>query len=233
MRSSRPFAKVAICHPSCNPPSLRKGKRKCALPMKPANRWNRLLAAVSFAGLLFGLVSMAAASDVGDRLEKGFLAAGLGSAAYLVALDERQRDEGGDHRRSGIDAARRHRRLSGVQPVGRHSRRAGALHEPAVARHDAISPPPRPIGSGWKCVSTTAPAGRAAAGRGSSPPRRCRRSSSSETQAKGPAKFDAVLPQPQTNHGYYRDIAVLAFPTPTAKATIDRLAAEDAFAAGI
>jgi hypothetical protein len=45
----------------------------------------------------------------------------------------------------------------------------------------------------------------------------------SETQAKGPAKFDAVLPQPATNHGYYRDIAVLAFPTPTAKATIDRL----------
>ena len=39
----------------------------------------------------------------------------------------------------------------------------------------------------------------------------------SETQAKGPAKFDAVLPQPQTNHGYYRDIAVLAFPTPSGK----------------
>jgi len=45
----------------------------------------------------------------------------------------------------------------------------------------------------------------------------------SETRAKGPAKFDAVLPQPRTNHGYYRDIAVLAFPTPSAKATIDKL----------
>ena len=45
----------------------------------------------------------------------------------------------------------------------------------------------------------------------------------SETQAKGPAKFDAVLPQPRTDHGYYRDIAVLAFPTPSAKATIDQL----------
>lgn len=45
-----------------------------------------------------------------------------------------------------------------------------------------------------------------------------------ETQAKGPSKFEAVLPQPTTNHGYYRDIAVLAFPTPKEKATIDRLA---------
>ncbi len=46
---------------------------------------------------------------------------------------------------------------------------------------------------------------------------------SSETQTTGPAKFDAVLPQPQTNHGYYRDIAVVAFPTPTDKTTIDQL----------
>ena len=36
----------------------------------------------------------------------------------------------------------------------------------------------------------------------------------SETKAKGPAKFDSVLPQPATNCGFYRDIAVLAFPTP-------------------
>ena len=44
----------------------------------------------------------------------------------------------------------------------------------------------------------------------------------SETQAKGPAQFDAVLPQPRTNLDYYRDIAVLAFPTPSAKATIEQ-----------
>ena len=56
-------------------------------------------------------------------------------AAHLVALDERQRDEGRHHRRSRIDAARRHRRRSDFQPVGGHSRRTGALLEPAVARH--------------------------------------------------------------------------------------------------
>ena len=35
----------------------------------------------------------------------------------------------------------------------------------------------------------------------------------SETGAKGPGRFSAVLPQPETRAGYYRDIAVLAFPT--------------------
>jgi hypothetical protein len=36
----------------------------------------------------------------------------------------------------------------------------------------------------------------------------------SETQVKGPAKFEDPLPQPPTKLGYYRDIAVLAFRTP-------------------
>ena len=35
-----------------------------------------------------------------------------------------------------------------------------------------------------------------------------------ETHVTGPARFDAVLPQPQAVAGFYRDIAVLAFPTP-------------------
>ncbi|MDF9828253.1 hypothetical protein M2447_002371 [Ereboglobus sp. PH5-10] len=38
-----------------------------------------------------------------------------------------------------------------------------------------------------------------------------------ERRVSGPAKFDAVLKQPQTNEGFYRDIAVLAFPTPEAE----------------
>jgi hypothetical protein len=46
----------------------------------------------------------------------------------------------------------------------------------------------------------------------------------SETHVKGPKKFDAVLPQPQTNLDYYRDIAVLAFPTPADKTRIEQLA---------
>jgi hypothetical protein len=36
----------------------------------------------------------------------------------------------------------------------------------------------------------------------------------SETHAQGPVAFAQDLPQPRTNHNYYRDIAVLAFPTP-------------------
>ena len=36
----------------------------------------------------------------------------------------------------------------------------------------------------------------------------------SETNLEGPKKFDGTLPQPEAVAGYYRDIAVLAFPTP-------------------
>ena len=36
----------------------------------------------------------------------------------------------------------------------------------------------------------------------------------SEVQACGPVAFSAILPQPETRCDYYRDIAVLAFPTP-------------------
>ncbi|MBI5864309.1 MAG: hypothetical protein HZB38_07365 [Planctomycetes bacterium] len=36
----------------------------------------------------------------------------------------------------------------------------------------------------------------------------------SETAVTGPAAFSELLPQPQSNKDYYRDIAVLAFPTP-------------------
>jgi len=36
----------------------------------------------------------------------------------------------------------------------------------------------------------------------------------SETRAKGPGRFSAILPQPETRRDFYRDIAVLAFPAP-------------------
>ena len=45
----------------------------------------------------------------------------------------------------------------------------------------------------------------------------------SETKVKGPAHFDAALPQPPTKLGYYRDIAVLAFPTPLKDARVGNL----------
>jgi hypothetical protein len=37
----------------------------------------------------------------------------------------------------------------------------------------------------------------------------------SETIVEGPRRFDAVLPQPPTARGFYRDIVVLAYPAPT------------------
>ena len=39
---------------------------------------------------------------------------------------------------------------------------------------------------------------------------------STETQVRGGVRFTGVLPQPLTKQDYYRDIAVLAFPTPAA-----------------
>lgn len=42
-------------------------------------------------------------------------------------------------------------------------------------------------------------------------------------QVTGPKKFDAVLPQPETVCGFYRDIAVLAYPAPEETAMIPNL----------
>ncbi|HPS54360.1 MAG TPA: glycosyl hydrolase, partial [Sedimentisphaerales bacterium] len=35
-----------------------------------------------------------------------------------------------------------------------------------------------------------------------------------DTKTTGPAQFNQILPQPKANLNYYRDIAILAFPTP-------------------
>jgi len=43
---------------------------------------------------------------------------------------------------------------------------------------------------------------------------------SGEMRVRGPAKVDAVLPQPPMRVGYYRDAAVLAFKTPSAEAAL-------------
>jgi hypothetical protein len=50
----------------------------------------------------------------------------------------------------------------------------------------------------------------------------------SETNLEGPKKFDGMLPQPQAVAGYYRDIAVLAFPT-TGEFRIDNIQGEAAY----
>ena len=45
----------------------------------------------------------------------------------------------------------------------------------------------------------------------------------SELHVKGPVRFDAVVPQPKAILGHYRDIALLAFPTPGKEASIPSL----------
>ncbi len=51
-----------------------------------------------------------------------------------------------------------------------------------------------------------------------------------ETNVVGPRQFEANLAQPETLANYYRDIAVLAFPTPARDVRIDGLPAKAAFA---
>ncbi len=42
----------------------------------------------------------------------------------------------------------------------------------------------------------------------------------SEAHCTGPTRFDQVLPQPPTTEGFYRDIAVLAFPAPPGETSV-------------
>ncbi len=51
----------------------------------------------------------------------------------------------------------------------------------------------------------------------------------SQVQVKGPTKFVGKLPQPETRVGYYRDIAVLAFPTPKGNVRIENLRVKAAY----
>ena len=53
------------------------------------------------------------------------------------------------------------------------------------------------------------------------------RVTTSELEVTGPAQFNDTLPQPPTTLGFYRDIAVLAFPAPAAQATITNIDAKD------
>ena len=48
-----------------------------------------------------------------------------------------------------------------------------------------------------------------------------------ETRAAGPAPFSGVLPRTEKDNGFYRDIAVLAFPTPAAELSGDPLRIAD------
>ncbi len=49
-----------------------------------------------------------------------------------------------------------------------------------------------------------------------------------ETEVRGPKRVETVLPQPQATAGFYRDIAVAAFPTPAGRAHIPGFAVKSA-----
>ncbi len=51
-----------------------------------------------------------------------------------------------------------------------------------------------------------------------------------ETPVEGPQRFEGPLAQPKAVAGYYRDIAVLAFPTPAGKARIENIEGKSALA---
>lgn len=61
------------------------------------------------------------------------------------------------------------------------------------------------------------------------PPYAMQRLTLSEKNVHGPTSFDEVLPQPPTREGYYRDVAVLAFPTLPTQARISNIQAKAAF----
>ena len=52
----------------------------------------------------------------------------------------------------------------------------------------------------------------------------------SETNVTGPVRLELTLPQPNTVSNYYRDISVLAFPTPSGNSRISDIEAKAAFA---
>ncbi len=54
----------------------------------------------------------------------------------------------------------------------------------------------------------------------------------SETAVEGPRRFEGVLPQPKSRAGFYRDVAVLAFPTPAGDARIADLPEKALFVRG-
>ncbi|MEW6746944.1 MAG: glycosyl hydrolase [Planctomycetota bacterium] len=54
----------------------------------------------------------------------------------------------------------------------------------------------------------------------------------SETEASGPGRFEALLPSLPMNEGFYRDVSVLAFPTPASGALVPSLQEKALFRRG-
>ncbi|MBN2054310.1 hypothetical protein JW905_05275, partial [bacterium] len=53
-----------------------------------------------------------------------------------------------------------------------------------------------------------------------------------ETKVDGAKRIEQILPQPEAKQGYYRDVAVLAFPTPAGSFRIDQIVSKAAWSGG-
>ncbi|MBI5283405.1 MAG: hypothetical protein HY858_17125 [Candidatus Solibacter usitatus] len=74
---------------------------------------------------------------------------------------------------------------------------------------------------GLQIEMNSAPGWTGSGGAWVTPERSMQKVTASETHVQGPARFDAPLPQPESVRGFYRDVAVLAFPSPAAPHRID------------
>ena len=190
---------------------------------KSADVCKRLLAPVFCVSFLAGLPPTAVASDVGDRLEQGFLSppASARPHTWWHWMNGNVTKEGitadlESMQRVGIGGFQVFNPLEGIPdgPVPYMSPQWLDMMRHAAAEADRL---------GLEMCFHNCAGWSSSGGPWIKPSQAMQTVVISETQAKGPAKFNAVLPQPKTKQGYYRDIAVLAFPTPSEKATIDKL----------
>jgi len=190
---------------------------------KSASVWKRLSAAAFCVFFLAGAISTALASELGEQLERGFVSppdsarphtwwhwmnGNVTKEGITADLESMQR--------VGVGGFQVFNPLEGIPdgPVPYMSPKWLDMMRHAAAEADRL---------GLEMCFHNCAGWSSSGGPWIKPAQAMQTVVTSETHAKGPAKFDAVLPQPRTSHGYYRDIAVLAFPTPSAKATIDKL----------
>ncbi len=193
------------------------------VPRKSTNVWKRLLAAAICVGFLAAMRPAAVASDAGDRLERGFLSppASARPHTWWHWMNGNVTKEGitadlESMQRVGIGGFEVFNPLEGIPegPVAYLSPQWLDMMRFAASEAKRL---------GLEMCFHNCAGWSSSGGPWIKPAEAMQTVVISETHAKGPAQFDAVLPQPHTSHGYYRDIAVLAFPTPTVKATIDQL----------
>jgi hypothetical protein len=193
---------------------------------KSATCLKRLLAAACCMCLWAGAAPTALSADVGEELARGF-ASPPGSArphTWWHWMNGNITKEGitadlEAMQRVGIGGAQVFNVLEGIPdgPVAYLSPRWKELFRHAVSEADRL---------GLELCFTNCAGWSSSGGPWIKPEQAMQTVVTSETKVKGPAAFDAKLPQPPTNLHYYRDIAVLAFPTPARDVRLKNLDAK-------